>query len=262
MVRRAGIGGTIAAATIFSVLLISNFVVLVGAQQYERFTSEADGEHKIQATFTVQSGAAALDLLDRVQDYLNSRVLDCDSYWRTLSAGLGNITESRTFDNLNVSESLSPVWTMSARADNMSLLSPFNGEVRNGTNFSLKISASGSTPTHAVSFRKTETHYANLPLDLSHLAGLCNQASNLARTYLNGNIPENCTSSTLPPIFDRVQSLLQYNLGSGSIDFTLNYSLKTSSPCSVAYVVNVTQWGVLGPEGDFTLRLRAELVAP
>jgi hypothetical protein len=260
MVRRHGVGATVAAAIVFSVILVSNLAIFAASQDRARLYVQANAEGSMSAEFVVLSAAGGAEALSAAAQALGSGPLACSTATRALNIELGLFSYIQERAGVTVSVRTRAVVGGSA-ADNLSMLSPFNGLAPGDLGIRLNLTASGSDAGAGVSFNKHETHYAHLPVRFSAGVADCTEAVALVEEAASGTDPVNCTRQWVDPIMRAAVLTPASEASADGFSFRLDYSITASAGCSVVFTVTLEQDGIQGPSGTFTLLLRGEEVA-
>lgn len=253
MVLRRGIGASAVAAVIFSVILVSNAALYSAAQDRAGLYGVAAAEDSVGAAQTVLSAAAASDALATVQGWLSAGPLRCAAAAQAISNEVAGVRVSEDSGGVSVSATAA-VWTGSASADNLTSVAPFEGAERGVLDLAITISASGGSPD-GVSYSKVETHLVHLPARPSQEAADCQGAAALLASSIEGTPVANCTAGVVSPLVDRLGAALASAASKDGFRLALAYSFGPTSACTVWFRMLVTQPGVQGPAGQFSVAM-------
>lgn len=255
MVKRTGIGASAVTAIIFSVLLVSNFTVFMAAQDRQRLYIQADAENSLSSDALVLGGVGAMNLLGTAQDYLATTGFNCATAVQSSMNMLASLYDVERTGRLTVvtSASLAPGVDEN---DNMSMLKPFDGSQSGYVDISLRISSSGSYTSPGVSLERTESHLVHLPVRLEALASICSMGVRTLEASLEGSRPSNCTTSAVAPILSRASAGPAGMASSAGFAFGVSYAMDDSVGCSVHFNLDISQNGIEGPHGSFSVRMQ------
>ncbi len=252
MGKRVGFGATFASAIIFSVLLISNFAILIGSDQRARLTAESDAESYLYDRVQVMAGAEGITLLEQVQTLVSSRVFPCPGLPAAVASAVGMIQTSQTEGALTVNVSLTngPNYT---RSEDKGIYQPYNGSVRGSLNVFLTATELTTSSLFGVQFHESETSYLTLPARLSAIESYCEASISSIASDL-GKVPtKGCNSTDISATTSAENQLLEQNAEAAGLASRISYSILGGPKCVVGYVLEVSQRGIAGPGGPFTL---------
>jgi len=255
MVERAGIGATVAAAVIFSILLASNFAVYYSAQEDAQLHSTSNAMDALADESAAFEGAGAADILLREQAFLGSKILDCGSAISMVSAEISSLVDVQTSANLTVitSASLAPE---RPAADNLSMLAPFGGYVAGFLDTVLYQEAKGSENALGVSYVRNESHYVNLPVRIGDMAEDCDLTLSNIESLASSAVPRNCSVSTVSSLVAAAAEGSDMEATASGIHLVAGFTIVGMAQCSVKVTVTVSQDDVMGPGGEFTVKLQ------
>jgi len=257
MAKRAGVGATIAAAVIFSIVLASNFAVYYAAQEDARLHSTSNAADALADEGAVFEGAGAANILLREQAFLESNILDCGSAVALVSAAISTLKDVQTSANLTVVTSATPA-LRGPSADNLSMLAPFGGYVMGSLDTALHEEAKGGESTLGVSYFRNETHYVNLPARIEDMAGDCDQTLSDVRGVVSSTVESNCTASVFIPLIAAAAIPPSAEAVASGFRFAMESTIVGVAPCTVEVTVTVSQAKVMGLAGNFSVELRGE----
>ncbi|MDA4121014.1 MAG: hypothetical protein OK404_01240 [Thaumarchaeota archaeon] len=252
MVHRRGVGATIAAVSLFSLLLVSNFAVLGAAQDRERLDGRWDAESRLYDSAQVLTGAVALSILDNTQAILSQGAFDCSNARALVSEEVAGLSTYVDNGPLKVSElvALSP----DVKADdNLFLLSPFNGSGDGRLSLSLTVTASGELNGTGVGFSKSENHILNLPVRFSEILAFCTISARAVGDYLSRTSVTNCTWDAIGPAASAVGAGLAGDARRMGLTYSLSFQVESTPDCRVSFRSMVSQLGIEGPGGQFSV---------
>jgi hypothetical protein len=260
MAKRAGIGATMAAAVIFSIVLASNFAVYYAAQEDARLHSTSNAADALADESAVFEGAGGANILLREQAFLESNVLGCGSALAAVSVVISSLKDIQTSANLTVVTSATPALRGPA-ADNLSMLAPFGGYVLGLLDTALHEEAKGGEGVLGVSYFRNETHYVNLPVRITNMAGDCDQALSDIKGVVSSTVVPNCTASVVFPLIAAAAMSPSTEAGASGLRLAMDSTIVGVAPCSVDVTVTVSQVSVMGPAGNFRVELEGEVLA-
>lgn len=255
MVRRSGIGASAATTVVFSVLLISNFTVFVAAQDRQRLYIQAGVVDSLSDDAHILAAVGAVGILGRAQDFLEATTFTCASAIESTSNLLASLTIIEQKDKLTIATTASSAPSSSA-FDNMSALKPFDGSVAGEVDISLNIRASSAYLSSGVSVERTEVHLVHLPVRLETAASDCVSGVEILKSSLENSRPSNCTDSDIRPILSSVTATLSATAASAGFGLGIGYAIVHSWGCFVYFDLHITQGGIDGPHGSFTVRMQ------
>ncbi|HEV2138240.1 MAG TPA: hypothetical protein VGR53_05315 [Nitrososphaerales archaeon] len=255
MVKRSGIGASAASAVIFSVLLISNLTVFIAAQDRQKLYIQAGAENSLANDAHVLAAVGALGILGRAQDFLEAVTFTCANAIESTANQLASLAVIEQKDKLTVVTSASPAPSVSA-FDNMSAVQPFDGSVAGYVDILLNVHASGAYLSSGVTLERTEVHLVHLPVRLEAAASECISGVEILKSSLENSRPSNCTDSEIRPILSKVIATLSATAASAGFGFGISYAVVHSWGCFVYFDLFITQRGVEGPNGSFSLGMQ------
>lgn len=250
MARRKAIGATLVATVVFGALIVASGVALAGAEQGSMLAVEGSAESRMAAQGQLLMGAALLTLLDRAQLTLSAGVLPCAGTIGAIQRALSGSAVTVAARWLEASAAVESVGDASGH-DNESLLGQFAGSQPGLLGISAGASAAGFLGAGFVSYHKQETHLLNLPVDLAGATSLCQAEAHFVQRSLAPLSQDLCNASVAAREVQRLAGTSAERTSHGvfSLHLSLNYDPST---CSVGYVVQVSEAGVVGPLGRFT----------
>lgn len=253
MVRRRGVGATVAAAIIFSVILVSNLTLVAAAQGRAELYGAADAETSMRLVGSMLSGVGATDALLSVQKFLAAGPLDCQEAGTALAGAVAGITERKAAGGVRV---LVAAYVVSAgrSSDNLTSISPFEGGAPGDLDVALRIAVAGG-PQSGVTYRRVETHLAHLPARFRTESSDCRGAAAAFVGAVSLDAPRNCTIQAVAPLMARAAEGPVAKARGDGFAFSYNWSLDPSRGCVIRFHVSLTQHGVQGPAGDFDLAM-------
>jgi hypothetical protein len=257
MVRRRGLGATVASAFIFSVLLASSFWVYYSAEENDRLHLTSNAADAIADDGLAFEGVAGTNVLLTEQAFLESNVLQCGSALATVSGEINGLTDSQASANLTVVTGASQP-SQGPALDNLSMLAPFGGFVGGVVDTALHEEMKGDAATLGVSYAKNETHYVHLPVRIADMTSDCDSALSDARRVASAATPPQCAPPAVYHVIaEAVGAVGSKAIGSG-LRLAVNSTIVGTAPCSVDVTVEVSQAGIAGPGGIFGVNLRGE----
>lgn len=257
MVRRLGIAAASASAVIFSILLASNLLVFAASQGRERMYLQADSADSLADNAEALMGAGGTNVLMEAQAALASTPLDCHSASGAVASIIGGLSDSQRSGDLFVNVSSSP-YGGGTVGDNLSMLAPFGGSVSGEVDISLAMVASGNDSAAGVSLARSEVHLAHLPVRLGSLVADCLAAVSSISRAISAAGPPNCTRDALAPLVEGAGDAAATAAAADGFSFGLTFSAAAGASCTVSFAVTLGQRGIQGPEGPFSIQVRAE----
>jgi hypothetical protein len=251
MVRRRGIGATLVASVVFSVLLVAGLAVYTASQNRADLYSVADAENALSDEFIVQEASGGMNMLIAVQGFVANHPLPCSSAAATISGALTTLGGEQVNGGLKVVSSAVLVDLQSS--DNLTAFSPFDGATTGSLDLAVTSHGDGMAGED-VSFDRTETHYVHLDVRILEASGLCLDEAASVNNSLGSSAVSNCTYDAVGPLVEESFSGLAQQGESEGFSSGVDYSLVSTQPCRIAFTVTVTQSGIPGPEGEFSAR--------
>ncbi len=259
MVRRRAVGASVAAAFLFSVLLLSNAALLVSSQGQEQLAAEAD---EVSATYIRAQVAAAtygLQVLDRVQAALASGPMQCSSAVSSLGRDVAMAAGREVIDSTVVQgeASLAPTGAMTYDAP---LLQPFNGSKAGDLGILMNLTYSGSDGMGEVRYSRSISEVLSLPVSLPAILSVCGSLASAVQPLLSNSssvCSERAALSELAP----AESALSQEASAEGLGVSLSYE-GGASTCHPHFLGVVRQPGVSGPDGPFTVTVEQQLGSP
>lgn len=255
MVKRSGIGASAATAVIFSVLLISNLTVFIAAQDRQKLYIQAGAEDSLSNDAHVLAAVGAAGILGRAQDFLETITFTCANAIESTTNLLASLDVMEQKDRLTVGTSASSAPSASA-FDNMSALKPFDGSIAGDFDILLNVRASGADPSSGVTLERTEVHLVHLPVRLEAAASECVSGVEFLKSSLENSRPSNCTDSDIRPILSSATATLSATAASAGFGFGFRYAILHSWGCFVYFDLYITQGGIEGPHGSFSVGMQ------
>jgi hypothetical protein len=252
MVARLGIGASSASAVIFSVLLVSNFVVYASSQDRQRLYLRSDAEDSLADGALALAAAGATNVLLGAERLLGSGPFDCPSAVQSAARGIGGLSDVQRSGGLTVTVSAAMA-DVESRDDNLSMVAPFNGSAQGGVNIALAIGVSGSIPWTGVSLAKSESHLVHLSARLGQLSSDCVAAFDMIAEAVSRTPGLNCTAAALAPALNQASEGPASVAASDGFRLSLQYSVESGKTCSVALEVALEQTDAAGPGGTFSV---------
>jgi len=257
MAKRSGVGATVAAAVIFSILLASNFSVYYASQEDARLHATANAEDTLADEAAASEGAEATDILLKEQVFLESNLFSCGTAPAAVSTEIGSLSDIQVSQNLSVVTTASPTLSQGPAIDSISMLGSFGGYVTGYLDTTMHEVAKGSESALGVSYARNETHYANLPVRVADMAEVCEQAFSDIEGVHSAPLP-NCTVSNVAPLIAKVAMGPSTMAKDSGFRFAVASTIVGAAPCSVELTVTVSQANVMGPAGAFSVELQRE----
>jgi hypothetical protein len=257
MDKRAGIGATVGAAVIFSILLASNFSVYYASQENLRLHATFNAEDVLSDSSIALAGAGGTNILLREETFLQSTTLNCSDAYASLSNEVGGLSDLQETANLTV-VTTAGVSVGGPAKDNLTMLAPFGGYAPGLLNTVLHNEIRGGESALGVTYAKNETHYAHLPVPIAKMSGICDQATTEIRDLFSAVISPNCTASFVSTVLAAAVKGPASNATASGLYLRLESAVASTTPCSVVVRVSVGQVGIPGPGGEFSAKLQEE----
>jgi len=247
----------LAAALIFSTLILTSLTLFAAATQRERLSLTVNSESLLSDTATVLGGTKGLGLLERLQGFLSAGPFQCSRAVQDLDNFTSSLSAAGDLKGTYVKASVKPGGDQ-YEADNFSILQPFNGSYPGAVNVDLTIRWSGVSPLRDVSYSKVETHYLHLPVRFDLMVSFCDGSVARAGSLIEGETFASCEPSAIGPPLETLDGELQSQASARGLAFSLVYDVDDSHGCSVSLTCVVEQLGVIGPDGAFNVRLEQD----
>jgi hypothetical protein len=251
MAGRRAIGASLAAAIVFSSILLSNFTLVSGEQQRLHLVSIATEERALYDQAVVLTGASAIELLDATQVVLSSRTFSCSNAAAELSGVASGEATHANASGVSVASHLAggPPGRV---LDSFPGVHPFNGTTAGLLDFRFDAQILGTTPDSSVTLRSNESHVVSLPVRLSSLVAVCLGAVSDTISVLQALGSQVCNSTIVNGALSSLGALLSGSATREGFSLGLAYTLPSRASCTVWFTVRVSQHPVLGPEGPFS----------
>lgn len=260
MVVRIGVGATAAAAVIFSILLVSDALVFAASQNRERLYLVSDAEDSLSDGAAVLMGAAGMNILLEAQGALAAGPLDCQTARGRTAAIVAGLSDFQDSGGITVASTARLV-PDAFLSDNLSMVAPFNGSVLGGVDISISMVATGESLSGAVGISRSEVHLVHIPVDIDRLSNDCVGALGAVARDLSSEVPANCTGGAADPLALEAIRSAAARVSADGFAFGFAYSVVPGAECSVKLQLDISQTGIVGPGGPFTVRLVGEGVA-
>lgn len=250
MASRRGIAGSIAAAIVFSSLLVSNFSVYAGAAQNFRLVSLSTEERAYLVQAKLATAASVFDLLEGAQEILSSSHFEC-------SEAISAVAESVGSESVRLGQGGLAAYTVLSlapdvtSADNLTSLRPFDGALAGTTNLAATVRVQGSAADGSIRYYRTEQHLLNLPLRIRPLTTDCLLAEARVAGALSGLGASMCNASALFAAMAPVTASLSSSASADGFALSVSYGITPGPHCGVDYWITAGQSGIRGPEGVF-----------
>lgn len=256
MVQREGIGATITAAVLFSVLIFSSLVVFSTSANQEMLASDANEVGLLNDGAQISASVYGLRLLDQAQGLLGSRAWQCSTAVSSIREGISSFVSSDDEASGSIHGNATVIQG-SDLVDDLPLERPFNGSVPGYFTIELDLQAS-ETGAGGVSYHASQHELLNIPARLTSLISLCESSVLVVKKTVILNPFDGCNESLLrAEISDAVAPLVK-EASSQGLRLSVSLSVNGGSLCSLWIVASVSQSGIQGPDGTFTLRVEQE----
>ena len=248
------------ASVMFSIILVAGLAVYAAAQGREGLYSAADAEDSLGDSFQVLAAAGGFNLLLGLQGFASSHLLGCSTALAALSQEASGLTDLQSAGGLTVSSSAKLVPGPDADAA-VPGLSPYGGSVAGDLDVALTSTGAGSAGP-GVTFDRTETVFAHLPLRLVGAVQDCGALVNAIRDVLAGASAPNCTAAAVTTITEGAVRGPAAKAAADGFQVRVSYQVAQGGSCRVSYSVTLEEPGVQGPGGVFTARFEEGGTAP
>ena len=255
MVRRRGVGATLASSMIFSIILISNFAVLYASETRARSDTQANVEDSFYDQAVAIEGAAGINTLVRLQSFLSGRPLICGSALAAVGAEIQGTVESDSSGGLDSYMTAGMVASASA-TDNLTVVAPFEGALSGALNLALNFRITGDDSAAGVSYRRSETHIVNLPVRIYAAVTDCLAVVSEIEGDLGSVVVANCTADEIGPQVAAAERGPISIARSDGFTADVAYRVVVMPECTVYFGVSLLQSGISGPAGPFNLELQ------
>ena len=255
MVQREGVGATITAAVLFSVLIFSSLVVFSTSANQEMLASEANEVGLLNDGAQISASVYGLRLLDQAQGLLGSRAWQCSTAMSSIREGISSFVSSDDEASGPIHGNATVIQG-SDLVDDLPLERPFNGSMPGYFTIELDLKAS-ETGAGGVSYHASQHELLSIPARLTSLISLCESSILVVKTAIL-NPFAGCNESLLrAEVSDAVAPLVK-EASSQGLRLSVSLSVNGGSRCSLWIVASVSQSGIQGPDGTFTLRVEQE----
>ncbi len=252
MGSRAGVGATLAAAVLFSSLLVSNALVVSGSQQQLALTEQSNAESYLAAGASALAVSAGLSLLDSLESHLAATLLSCGNASSAVEAFLDGLSTVVGYDHVSARGSFAEGQNESL-AGNMVSLAPYSGWQAGDLDINFSVVVRGGVPGLGVTYSSNQSHPVYLPVDLGRLEAFCSDSLEADESALLGSGGSLCNATEAGNVLT-AQTAAEAALGQ-LMGLGLNATWTVSQPgqCQVKVTVEVFQSGTDGPAGPFTV---------
>jgi len=255
LAKRSGVGATLAAAVVFSVILASNFAVFYAAQDDARLHALADAADTLADNAAAAEGAEAANILLSEQAFLGSHVFSCSGSSTEVSIEIADLRGTLSSANLEV-DAVASTASWGPETDNLSMLVPFQGFHAGSLNTAIHYTISGGVNALAVFYHKNETHYVNLPVGISELAEVCNRSMDDIRGAVSSAQLAICTESAVSSFVAQATAGDSSDAKEMGFDFSVSAAVDNQWSCSFTVRVLIAQDNISGLAGNFSLQMQ------
>ena len=255
MARKA-VAATLASVILLTVLVVADATVMSAQDNLASSAQTSQIEARESLLEESLAGAVTLQALAQVQGYLSSHPASCDDLPQYFGSIL--LSSNSSGDDSGIAYAASttiaaaaPSFFQEARADNLTLLAPFTGEVPGALDLKAVVSVKEVGGGGSVTLQRNEAHTLNLPIEAQSASSLCASTlgafgAALSQSPCNATLEQVAFDSVLPGVVQRAASL----------GFTLTAGWGQSGACSAAYWVTLVEPGVAGATGAFDWTVR------
>lgn len=250
MASRRAVGASVAAAIIFSSILLSNFILVSGEQQRFHLVSVEAEERSLYNEAVILESSSVVALLDATQGVISSRTFGCLDESAELASIVSAEAVQASLSGVSVTARLHP-GPPGALQDDFPGVQPFNGTSAGDMDFRASTSLLGSTPDSTATLRLNESHVVSLPVHVSSLVGMCLRAYSTVVSTLMGLGGQICNSTVLGGAIASLAALLGDSAALDGFSLALWYEISGGAGCAVNFGVRLSQGQIPGPAGTF-----------
>ena len=133
-------------------------------------------------------------------------------------------------------------------------LYPYDGYLAGDLNFPLRIDVAGSQNV-GVSFTRSYVAEVHLPAMIQQAMNDCSEAVHAIEEVVLASGPRGCNATTAEFLLGQATRQASATARRDGFVFGYKYQMKSQIPCGLAFTVEVDQLGIVGPGGNFSLRL-------
>lgn len=255
MARKA-IATTIASILLFTALVLADSTIVAAADNLASSAQASHVESREALLSEYSSGAALMDSLAQVQNFLSGNAAECSA----IPEYLASITATSSVSgqdagisyssHVSVAEATASDISRSLQGDNLTSLSPFSGYRSGALLLGGRVEVSETGGGGLISLNKHEQHLLNLPISPGSAASLCGLAlaslgAALSRYACNATLAQGAFDSIVPSLV--AQAATQ--------GFSLVAGWQQGAGCSARYWIILVEHasGAVG-EFDWTVR--------
>lgn len=166
-----GVGAALVSIILFSSIIIMNAMIISFREDELSLLVISNELRRIKLEAFVSKQAIVLEALNRIEFLISKTDIRCSSAIQTIS----KLADLRLYYNSTmIHTSIATSLSSSTNAyDNLSSISPFNGNKYNAINLIAQIEQYGASPDGMVGYEKSEVHYFNIPANLNGAISIC-----------------------------------------------------------------------------------------
>jgi hypothetical protein len=237
------------ASVVFSVLLFASAAVYAASQGRAGLYAEADAAGRFEVGFAALGGAEGANVLIAVQGFLTSRPLPCSDALPEVASFVGTLRGLQGSGGLTVASSAE---LAQGAGGNVTALGQFGGFVPGDLDVALRLSGQGAAP--GVRFNLTETSGAHLRVRIYEAVQECADDVASVEGALSGQRPAVCTDPGVAPLVGEAARGAESAASASGFGFEVSYRAVQMGGCALDFQIILTQSGVQGPAGAFTVR--------
>jgi hypothetical protein len=135
----------------------------------------------------------------------------------------------------------------------MTMLKPFSGSDPTRLAISVGITVASYPNDLSVRYWRTENHVLSLPVDFRGIISLCLGSTRIIEETLSNSTVSSCTPKAVKAALGDIRTNLDDSPRSDGLYASLSFNLRPSFVCAVDFSWEVSQFGIKGPEGVFSV---------
>ena len=217
----------------------------------------SDSESYLYDSAQVIAGTTAFSILAEVQSILAHTVFECSTAIPTLDSEVGSVAANIDSGILRASGRAS--LNLNSKADDtLTMLRPFSGSDPARLSISVDITVASYPNDLSVRYWRNEIHILSLPVDFRRIIALClNSTRTIEKTLSNSSLLS-CTPSAVAAVLGAIRTNLDGLMGSEGLNSSLGFNLRPALGCAVDFSLEVSQLGIKGPGGVFSVSAKQE----
>lgn len=252
LAKRSGVGASLATGVVLSVLLVSNYVILVGADQREALYAKTNEESYLVDNSKVLSASEVLDLMDRAQAALSSAPIPCDAFSEALARRLDSLNVTQSAGPLSVDASVAVLGTDQSDG-RFEAFGPSQSTPSGLLHLGASVFSSAKVISMGVSFAWKSFSIVTLPVKVAAISTSCRNYEQTISAALKQAETGGCNQSAIETAARDLGSNLVALSRAQGLSSSLVLGLVSGFPCSAKYTFVVSQLDIEGPLGPFTV---------